>query len=277
MDCGGFFVAIADVRFASKCRFFPFLRNILELAERGMWGRNLRSICFFRFLGTERCYVCYVSYPVPSPLNEGCVPTRLSPFHCNQKNFHTRIRIKTHLKPFLLGLFMSGFEIVGVVLGAFPLAIEGIKAYSNGMKTIKDIKHYQQNLRQFARELRVETCKYRNTMLELLKELVDPANMEKMMTDHRSNLWGDEHFRSQLKGRLRPADETLDVWLRVAKELMETLENVIEKFKLPQESSRVQKVCRSPPPYHAIGLILPVHPPSPPRGSEISGYENNKI
>ena len=139
---------------------------------------------------------------------------------------------------------MSGIEIAGLVLGAFPLAIEVIKAYSNGMKTIQDIKHYQQILRQFARRLKVEKCKYRNTFIELLSELAGPAKIERMMADLQSDEWNDEDFRSQLKGRMRPADETLDNWLSVAQELNETLRKVIEKFKLPSQdgSSSIQKV-----------------------------------
>ena len=44
-------------------------------------------------------------------------------------------------------------------------------SYRNAMKNAHDIKNYQQILRQFARQLRVEKCKYKNTFLELLSEL----------------------------------------------------------------------------------------------------------
>ena len=40
-------------------------------------------------------------------------------------------------------IMASGIEIAGLVLGAFPLAIEGIKAYIKGMKTVRDMKHYR--------------------------------------------------------------------------------------------------------------------------------------
>ncbi|KAF8418440.1 hypothetical protein EV426DRAFT_511018, partial [Tirmania nivea] len=126
----------------------------------------------------------------------------------------------------------TGIEIAGLVLGAFPLAIEGIKAYSNGMKTIKDMKNYQQILRQFARGLKVERCKYDNTLLEVLTMLVGPANASQMKADLTSPEWDDEGFQAQLKARLRPAEGTLDSWLGVAEQLNETLCEVCEKFRL---------------------------------------------
>ena len=139
---------------------------------------------------------------------------------------------------------MSGIEIAGLVLGAFPVAIEVIKVYSNAMKKIHDIKNYQQILRQFARQLKVEKCKFTNSFLELLEELASPAKIKRMMADLQCDEWDDEDFRSQLKGRLRPADETLDNWLGTANELNENLKTVIERFKLPQRS--IQQV--HPPP-----------------------------
>ena len=150
---------------------------------------------------------------------------------------------------------MSGIEIAGLVLGAFPLAIEGIKAYSNGMRTIKDIKNYQQILRQFARDLSVEKCKFDNTLLELLRELVDAATIKQMMADLACDEWQDAHFQSQLKDGLRPADETLEIWLHVAKELGECLEIVTEKFKLPPPG----KVHPPPPPILQLCTRSDVH------------------
>jgi len=126
----------------------------------------------------------------------------------------------------------TGIEIAGLVLGAFPLAIEGIKAYSSGMKTFKDMKNYQQILRQFSRELEVEQCKYDNTFLNLVTEFVGPAKANRMKADLHSAEWDDEDFRSQLKARLGPAKETLDIWLYVAEQLKEALCTVCEKFQV---------------------------------------------
>ena len=133
----------------------------------------------------------------------------------------------------------TGIEIAGLVLGAFPLAIEGIKAYGDGIKTAKDMKNYQQILRQFARELKVERCKYNNTFLGLLTELVGPAKANQMKTGLKCDAWNDKDSRSQPKARMGPAEETLDNWLDVAEQLNETLYTVCEKFKLsPEEQEK---------------------------------------
>ena len=146
----------------------------------------------------------------------------------------------------------SGIEIAGLVLGAFPLAIEGIKAYSEGMKTVRDMKNYQQILRQFSRELKVERCKYDNTFLGLLTELVGPAKADLMKANLTSAEWDDEHFRSELKARIGPAEETLDNWLDVAEQLNETLCSVCEKFKL----SPPEKVLPPAPAVYVSYLLI---------------------
>ena len=141
---------------------------------------------------------------------------------------------------------MSGFEVAGIVLGAFPLAIESIKAYRNGVKTIKDMKEYRHTLLQFARDLMVEKYKYHNTLLELLGGLADTKKIEQMMADLNSIEWKDKNFRTYLKGRLRPAKDTLDNWLSVAKQLNDTLKAVAEKFKLPTKCGKQVHHSRSP-------------------------------
>lgn len=116
-------------------------------------------------------------------------------FHVSWGNMNLRPEVS------IPQLVMSGFEIAGLVLGAFPLAIEGIKSYSNGIQTIKDMKHYQQILCQFARHLGIEQCKYKNTFTNLLAGLANPADIERMKAaDLRSGDWEDEDFQSQLKG-----------------------------------------------------------------------------
>ena len=126
----------------------------------------------------------------------------------------------------------AGIEIAGLVLGAFPLAIAGIDAYNNGMKRVKSMKNYQQILIEFSRELMVEECKYDNTVLGLLTELVGPAKADRMKGDPTSAEWDNEDFRSQLKAQMGPAEKTLDNWLGVAKKLNETLRTVCARFKL---------------------------------------------
>ena len=133
---------------------------------------------------------------------------------------------------------MSGFEIAGLLLGAFPLAIEGIKAYSSGIKTMKLMKDYKQILREFARELRVEKCKFDNLCLELLSEFVSPKRLKRMIADPGAAEWNDTCFKQQLKSRLGPADDTLENWLLIATQLKETLVTVAEKFQLPQNSGK---------------------------------------
>ena len=133
---------------------------------------------------------------------------------------------------------VTGVEIVGLVLGAFPLAIEVINAYGSGVEKVRHMKKYKQVLDQFIRDLEVEKCIYDNTVLALL---------EGLSTDPNSADWDNEDFRSQVRVRLGPVGRTLDNWLYVAQQLNETLDTVYERFKVGQE----KKVL---PPY-----MYPIH------------------
>jgi len=121
---------------------------------------------------------------------------------------------------------MSGIEVAGLVLGAFPVAIEVIKYLLKAMQIIKETRNYQQILRQFARELTTERCKYENTCIELLSEVVHAAQLKRMMANPGSQEWNDMQFKQKLRERLRPAEKTLEIWVDAATELHETLQNV---------------------------------------------------
>jgi len=133
---------------------------------------------------------------------------------------------------------------------AFTQAIECIKTYSDGIGTVSDMKHYQGILHQFSRGLKVEQCKYDNTFLGLLIELVGPEKARRVRDDPTSAEWDNEDLLSQLKAQM---GQTLDSWLGVAKELNGTLRIVCEKFKLPSE----KKV--PPRPVYTLSIALFTH------------------
>jgi len=55
---------------------------------------------------------------------------------------------------------VTGIESAGLVLAAFPLAMEGLRIYANGARTVKNMMRHELILTQFCGELTMEQTKY---------------------------------------------------------------------------------------------------------------------
>jgi len=93
---------------------------------------------------------------------------------------------------------VTGIETAGLVLGAFPLVIEGLKVYASGGRTIQGYRL----LHQFCRDLEIEQVKFENTCYLLLKDAKVTDN-----TSNNINLgspqWKDENFQEALSKHLQ--------------------------------------------------------------------------
>lgn len=64
---------------------------------------------------------------------------------------------------------VTGIECAGLVLGVFPLLIEGIKAYNRGIRSIKRAREYKSILRQYSIELTSEHAQFKNTWYRIVQ------------------------------------------------------------------------------------------------------------
>ncbi|KAK5787561.1 hypothetical protein VI817_010058 [Penicillium citrinum] len=66
---------------------------------------------------------------------------------------------------------MSGFEIVGVVLGVFPLLIEGVKFCTDETGFLNDIFHYEHVLRRIGRSVSREQALFRTSCERFMEDI----------------------------------------------------------------------------------------------------------
>lgn len=72
---------------------------------------------------------------------------------------------------------MSGFEIAGVVLGAFPLLIQGLEASRQSARTVRALRDIDREVGKRVRNLRIEEDKFedsRNRLLSVYAEMNNP-------------------------------------------------------------------------------------------------------
>lgn len=106
---------------------------------------------------------------------------------------------------------MSGFEIVGVVLGGIPLVISALEHYREGVTIIHKWRRYQRERQILVSTLRTEKVKLENTCEALLHGLVPRSQIRAMIEDpFRAGHWKDAQVRRKLKARLDTAFESFE-------------------------------------------------------------------
>ena len=123
---------------------------------------------------------------------------------------------------------LTGAEVVGVVLGAFPLAVEFIKFYADGARTMQDMRHHQHALKQFVRELDMESCKFANTCEDLFEGVVTPEGVSNLGTRSKQDLWSNKAVQAKMTARLRP--RSIKRFKMAVEALNATLNDLTEKF-----------------------------------------------
>ena len=124
---------------------------------------------------------------------------------------------------------VTGIETAGLVLGAFPLVIEGMKVYANGARTMKNMMEYERVLKQYRREISMEQGHFEDMCYNLLEDMTEPEDsiLHEMMTDPRHEKWREE-LHNALSLRLRRPDSFIDA----IKEFQTILDDLAITFSL---------------------------------------------
>ena len=97
---------------------------------------------------------------------------------------------------------MSGFEVVGVLLGAIPLVISTLEHYRDGVRTISRWRKFDRELQSLIRNLETERVKLQNVCEKLLIGLVPPSRIEAMVGNPLGDLWLEKETQKKIQTRL---------------------------------------------------------------------------
>ncbi|KAF8465691.1 hypothetical protein BDZ91DRAFT_794718 [Kalaharituber pfeilii] len=135
----------------------------------------------------------------------------------------------------------TGAETAGLVLAAFPLALTAIKAYAEGIQTMKDMVKYREVLDIFELEISMEDFFFRQTLETLLQGKLQPSEIDRLMKDTGGKLWKSNNVQVELQAWMHD-DGAVMLFLRTAELLDRTLREVAEKF--PQPVGTTSKTLR---------------------------------
>ncbi|KAK5119803.1 hypothetical protein LTR85_007129 [Meristemomyces frigidus] len=102
---------------------------------------------------------------------------------------------------------MSGIEVVGLVLGAFPLAVSALEHYREACKTINLMRNFESEWRKSLNDIKDEQVFFTLNLKVLLLPLVeddalDETDLETLLADPESVTWRDIDVDAALGERL---------------------------------------------------------------------------
>ncbi|KAI0801634.1 hypothetical protein GGR55DRAFT_469519 [Xylaria sp. FL0064] len=127
---------------------------------------------------------------------------------------------------------MSGFEVVGIVLGAIPLLISALEHYERGIQTIQIVRRRAKVMHSLASALSTEQTILRNTCETLLGGIVDPKDMKPLLAEPFGPLWQDPETKALVERRL---DHTLKDFEALVRSMNEAVEEIRSKLGLGRD------------------------------------------
>lgn len=133
---------------------------------------------------------------------------------------------------------MSGIEIAGLVLGAFPLLIYALESYRESSETLRDWHKIQRPYRYSVRTLGIQKVHFqRNVERFLLPLVVDDDELKVLMEDPASKGWKDPNLETRLWKRL---PESYRLFLDIMVEINGIIESLKKELGVTNPSFRAR-------------------------------------
>ena len=97
---------------------------------------------------------------------------------------------------------MSGFEVAGIVLGALPIIVSGLKFYLHGASTIREWRRYKRPLQQLVTELETSHVIFQNVLEKLLLGIAADDQIDNMIKDPFGPAWKQPAIHHKVREKL---------------------------------------------------------------------------
>lgn len=125
---------------------------------------------------------------------------------------------------------MSGFEVVGIVLGTIPLILTAIEKY----KAVGSPRKYARELNSLRRSLGVELEIFEGICERLLTGVVANTDIEKMIREPFGPVWQDQEINRRIRLRLWKSYTSFE---GTAQDMLEALDQLSTKLSSLQVGS----------------------------------------
>ncbi|KAL3465650.1 hypothetical protein BJX64DRAFT_50221 [Aspergillus heterothallicus] len=127
-------------------------------------------------------------------------------------------------------MVVTGVEIVGLVLGSFPILLNCLDYYREGFEPLEEWWNFRTHFNAFVDDIQHQMMRYHENMLQLLDPLIaDNETLIKLVHDPRDTRWHDGSLEAPLERRL--ASER-DRFFRVIGRMQEVLDDLKRLLKI---------------------------------------------
>ena len=136
---------------------------------------------------------------------------------------------------------MSGFEAAGIALAVFPILVDGMVHFMDGVQTIKQWRRYRVRVQDYADFMATQKVYYQDTLEELLTDIVQSEDeIVDLMSKPRGDIWKKPEYGERLSqrlGRSHPA------YLKTSEKLVNALSLMSEKLDIDDSSKVSTEFC----------------------------------
>lgn len=137
---------------------------------------------------------------------------------------------------------MSGFEVAGIVLGAFPIAITAVEEFRDVAKRLKLFYAVRTEYKRCRDQLAYNQILFKTNLRRLLLPLVvDDDKIEELLADPSGLGWKEKPLDDLLKKRLKG---TYGTYFEFVKEMGTIMDELNEELAL--DSENIQSQINSP-------------------------------
>ncbi|KAL8784296.1 MAG: hypothetical protein Q9213_004054 [Squamulea squamosa] len=129
----------------------------------------------------------------------------------------------------------SGFEVLGLAIGAFPIVLEGLKHLKEGVETFKKWRSYRRELDGYPENLIVAYIFLQDTVEYLFQDIAETEDeIRALKQDPRSLASASAHYDEQLRYLL---DHMYEHYLENIRRIMNFLETLRQKLHLGKDKT----------------------------------------
>ena len=133
---------------------------------------------------------------------------------------------------------MSGFEVIGVVLGAIPLIISGLEHWRDIAKVGGYYRRIREEHQRCLHDVRLYQILYKRNLKELLLPIVDdPDDVPLLVSDPTSDSWKNKTLESRLEERLQ---ESYPLYMEIMSDMKEAVEELHKVLCLDKTTMQSQ-------------------------------------
>ena len=159
---------------------------------------------------------------------------------------------------------MSGIEIAGLVLGAFPLFISALEHYRETAEVFEDWWQIKKEYKKCKNEIKVQELAFENNLERfLLPLIVEDEEIETLIAEPGGSRWQDSAMEEKLKTRL---PKSYEIFLDTIHDIQETMDKlgdglgvsrVAFQAKLDSNKQKVPPIFRLAPEIPCNRPVMP--------------------